>query len=179
MIFLTLIIFSLNIQNDKSENDSRILCLRVKMPFRYRLQKILEIRIRKKEEQLQVVIKAQEEVNRIELLIIENLKQIETLNQQRKTAEPMMFEYYDNFIKHLWKEDERLQQEKQEAIVRIKEQEVNVLEKHKENQREIYIKEEKARELKELNEIGSQKFFIRKREQQEEQELLELLEKQE
>ena len=120
--------------------------------------------------------------------MIENLKQIETLNQQRKTAEPMMFEYYDNFVKHLWKEDERLQQEKQEAIdnlnkekdiLRIKEQEVNVLEKHKENQKEIYIKEEKARELKELNEIGSQKFFIRKREQQEEQELLELLEKQE
>ncbi len=188
MIFLTLIIFSLNNQNDKSENDNRKLCLRVKMPFRYRLQKILEIRIRKKEEQLQVVIKAQEEVRRIELLIIENLKQIETLNQQRKTAEPMMFEYYDNFIKHLWKEDERLQQEKQEAIenlekekeiLKIKEQEVNVLEKHKENQREIYIKEEKARELKELNEIGSQKFFIRKREQEEEQELLELMEKQE
>lgn len=156
------------------------------MPFRYRLQKILEIRIRKKEEQLQVVIKAQEEVNRIELLIIENLKQIETSNRQKRTAEPMMFEYYDNFIKHLWEKDEKLQQEKQEAIdnlnkekeiLRIKEQEVNVLEKHKENQKEIYIKEQKALELKELNEIGSQKFFMKKREQQEEQELLELLEK--
>ena len=32
------------------------------------------------------------------------------------------------------------------------------------NQKEIYIKEQKALELKELNEIGSQKFFIRKRE---------------
>ena len=188
MIFLTLIFFSLNKQNDKSEDDNRILYLRVKMPFRYRLQKILEIRIRKKEEQLQVVIKAQEEVRRIELLILENLKQIETLSQQKRSADPMMFDQYDKYIKHLWEKDKKLQEEKQEAIdnlnkekeiLKIKEQEVNVLEKHKENQKEIYIKEQKALELKELNEIGSQKFFIRKREEQEELELQELLEKQE
>ena len=39
------------------------------MPFRYRLQKVIEFRIRKKEEQLQIVIKAQAEVARIEGLI--------------------------------------------------------------------------------------------------------------
>ena len=157
------------------------------MPFRYRLQKILEIRIRKKEEQLQVVIKAQEEVNRIELLIIKNLEEIKSLTQQMRTADPMMYEQYDKFIKHLWEEDKKLQQQKQEAIealnrekeiLKIKEQEVNVLEKHKEHQKEDYIKEQKALELKQLNEIGSQKFFIKNREQQEEQELLEYLEKQ-
>ena len=157
------------------------------MPFRYRLQKILEIRIRKKEEQLQVVIKAQEEVQRIELLIIQNLEQIKTLNQQMRTADPMMYEQYDKFIKHLWEEDEKLQLQKQEAIkalerekeiLKIREQEVNVLEKHKEHQKEDYIKEQKALELKELNEIGSQKFFIKNREIQEEQELLEYLENQ-
>lgn len=158
------------------------------MPFRYRLQKILEIRIRKKEEQLQVVIKAQEEVRRIELLILENLEQIQKLTREMRTADPMMYEQYDKFIKHLWEEDKKLQIQKQEAIevlekekeiLRIKEQEVNVLEKHKEHQKEDYIKEEKARELKELNEIGSQKFFIKNREAREEQELLEYLEKQE
>ena len=158
------------------------------MPFRYRLQKILEIRIRKKEEQLQVVIKAQEEVRRIELLILENLEQIQKLTREMRQADPMMFEQYDKFIKHLWEEDKKLQIQKQEAIealekekeiLRIKEQEVNVLEKHKEHQKEDYIKEEKARELKELNEIGSQKFFIKNREIKEEQELLEYLEMQE
>lgn len=158
------------------------------MPFRYKLQKILEIRIRKKEEQLQVVIKAQEEVRRIELLILENLEQIQKLTREMRTADPMMYEQYDKFIKHLWEEDKKLQIQKQEAIealekekeiLRIKEQEVNVLEKHKEHQKEDYIKEEKARELKELNEIGSQKFFIKNREIREEQELLEYLEKQE
>lgn len=157
------------------------------MPFRYRLQKILEIRIRKKEEQLQVVIKAQEEVNRIELLIIQNLEQIEKLTQEMRQANPMMYDQYDKFIKHLWDEDKKLQIQKQEAIetlekekeiLKIKEQEVNVLEKHKEHQKEDYIKEQKAIELKELNEIGSQKFFIRNRELQEEQELLDYLENQ-
>ena len=158
------------------------------MPFRYRLQKILEIRIRKKEEQLQVVIKAQEEVNRIEFLILKNREQIETSTQQMRSSDPMMYDQFDKFIKHLWKEDEKLQQQKQEAIENlekekailiIKEQEVNVLEKHKENQKEEYIKEEKAKQLKELNEIGSQKFFIRQKEEKEELELLESLEKQE
>jgi len=157
------------------------------MPFRYRLQKILEIRIRKRDEQIQVVIKAQEEVNRIELLIIKNLEEIKSLTQQMRTADPMMYEQYDKFIKHLWDEDKKLQVQKQEAIqalerekeiLKTKEQEVNVLEKHKEHQKEEYIKEEKALELKQLNEIGSQKFFIKNREKQEEQELLEYLEKQ-
>ena len=157
------------------------------MPFRYKLQKILEIRIRKKEEQLQVVIKAQEEVRRIELLILENLEQIQKLTREMRTADPMMYEQYDKFIKHLWDEDKKLQLQKQEAIealerekeiLEIKEQEVNVLEKHKEHQKEDYIKEQKAKELKELNEIGSQKFFIKNREKIEEEELLEYLENQ-
>ena len=157
------------------------------MPFRYRLQKILEIRIRRKEEQLQVVIKAQEEVNRIELLIIQNLDLIKKTTQEMRSANPMMFEQYDKYIKHLWEEDEKLKVQKEEAIkvlenekeiLKVREQEVNVLEKHKEHQKENYIKEQKALELKELNEIGSQKFFIKSREQQEEQELLEYLENQ-
>ena len=158
------------------------------MPFRYRLQKILEIRIRKKEEQLQAVIKAQEEVNRIEYLILENLKEIDKLKKEMRQANPLMFERYDTFIKHLWKKDEQLQEEKRIAIenlekekelLREREKEVNVLEKHKEHKREIYIQEEKARELKELNEIGSQKHFLNQREAKEELEMLEMLEAQE
>ena len=141
------------------------------------MQKILEIRIRKKDEQLQVVIKAQEEVDRIELLIIKNLEQIKSLTEQMHSANPLMYDQYDKFIKHLWEEDEKLKQQKKEALenlekekelLKIREQEVNVLEKHKEHQKEDYIKEQKALELKQLNEIGSQKFFIRNREKQEE-----------
>ena len=46
------------------------------MPFQYRLQKFLEIRIRKKEEQLEVVQKCQKEVMRIEGLIEANNQNI-------------------------------------------------------------------------------------------------------
>lgn len=150
------------------------------MPFRYRMQKILEIRIRKKEQQLQAVLKAQQEVNRIELLIIENLEQIKNLQEQRRTINPMMYESYDKFLKHLWEEDEKLQNQKQEAqivlekekeLLKLREQEVNVLEKHKEHQKEEYLKEQKALEIKELNEVGSQKFFIKNREIKEQQEI--------
>ena len=147
------------------------------------MQKILEIRIRKKEEQMQAVIRAQNEVNRIELLIIKNLEQIKEMTTQMRSADPMMFERYDTYIKHLWEEDEKLKAQKQEAVevlekekelLKQREQEVNVLEKHKEHQKEDYIKEQKALEIKELNEIGSQKAFIKNKEKREETELEEL-----
>ena len=48
------------------------------MPFRYRLQKILDFRIRKKEEQLQVVRNAQALVLKIEGLIERNNQQEQT-----------------------------------------------------------------------------------------------------
>ena len=155
------------------------------MPFRYRLQKFLEIRIRKKEEQLQEVIKAQSEVDRIELLIIKNNKDIQDTRLNMRKSDPMMYEGFDNFLKHLYEIGEQLELEKQEAIkkleeekekLREREKEVNVLEKHKEHKREEYLQEQKALELKQLNEIGAQKHFAKTREKQEEEMLDELRE---
>ena len=48
------------------------------MPFRYRLQKVLEFRIRKKEEQLLVVQKAQQAVFEAEENIRKNEEEIRT-----------------------------------------------------------------------------------------------------
>ncbi len=155
------------------------------MPFRYRLQKFLEIRIRKKEEQLQEVIKAQSEVDRIELLIIKNNKDIQDTRVNMRKSDPMMYEGFDNFLKHLYEIGEQLELEKQEAIkkleeekekLREREKEVNVLEKHKEHKREEYLQEQKALELKQLNEIGAQKHFAKTQEKQEEEMLDELRE---
>lgn len=155
------------------------------MPFRYRLQKFLEIRIRKKEEQLQEVIKAQSEVDRIELSIIKNNKDIQDTRVNMRKSDPMMYEGFDNFLKHLYEIGEQLELEKQEAIkkleeekekLREREKEVNVLEKHKEHKREEYLQEQKALELKQLNEIGAQKHFAKTREKQEEEMLNELRE---
>ena len=154
------------------------------MPFRYRLQKVLDFRIRKKEAQLLVVQKAQQAVYEAEERIRQNEAEIAQTIQNKKTADFRMMEYYDNYLDHLWDKAEVLEQERQkvQAILdegkqkRVKcEQEVKVVEKHKEKQRELYIEEEKAAELKQFSEIGVQRFFIQSREAQEEQELEEEL----
>ena len=151
------------------------------MPFRYRLQKILDFRIRKKEEQLLVVQKAQQAVYLAEQKIRENEEEIQQTIQNKKTADFRMMEYYDKYLHHLWDkadaleaERQRLQaildEEKQKLIKR--EQEVKVLEKHKEKQKEAYLEEEKAKELRQFSEIGVQRFFLQAREAAEEEEAL-------
>ena len=154
------------------------------MPFNYRLQKFLEIRIRKKEEQLAVVQECQKEVMRIEGLINENNKNIQDTRINMRKSDPRMYDGFDKFLKHLYEEGEKLEQKRQEAldilhkeeeILRQREMEVDVLDKHKEHKKEEYLYEEKMRELKTLNEIGSQKHFMKSRENASEEELEEIL----
>ena len=143
------------------------------MPFRYRLQKILDFRIRKKEEQLQNVRNAQALVLKIEGLIDRNNKEIAAT----------MYEAYDNYLKHLYVKGENLEADRQKAQEALDEEKdklrelekaVKVLEKHKEHSKEAYIEEEKKAELKQLSEVAIQKYFAKTRQQQEE-ELQELL----
>ena len=152
------------------------------MPFRYRLESILKVRIRKKEAQLIEVQKALQAVYEAEERIRQNEAEIQQTIQNKKTADFRMMEYYDNYLHHLWDKAEVLEQEKkrlqaileeeQQKLVKC-EQEVKVIEKHKEKQREAYIEEEKKQELKQFSEIGVQRFFIHSKEELEEQELLE------
>ena len=154
------------------------------MPFRYRLQKVLDFRIRKKEAQLLVVQKAQQEVFKAEERIRQNEAEIQQTIKDKKQADFRMMEYYDNYLHHLWDKADVLEQERQrvqqildqenQKLVQY-EQEVKVVEKHKEKQREAYLEEEKAIELKQFSEIGVQRFFIRSREEEEERELEEQL----
>ena len=156
------------------------------MPFRYRLESILKVRIRKKEAQLVVVQKAQQAVLEAEERIRQNEAEIQQTIQNKKTADFKMMEYYDNYLHHLWDKAEALEQERQrlqaildeekQKLVKC-EQEVKVVEKHKEKQKEAYLEEEKKAELKQFSEIGVQRFFIHNQESKEEQELLEELEK--
>ena len=148
------------------------------MPFVYRLQKILDFRIRKKEEQLLVVQKAQQEVYLAEQKIRENEAEIQQTVETRKTADYRMMEYYDKYLHHLWDKADALEAEKRrlEAILEeekqklIKlEQGVKVLEKHKEKQKEAYLEEQKAIELRQFSEIGVQRFFLQSREREEEE----------
>ncbi len=150
------------------------------MPFNYRLQKFLEIRIRKKEEQLAVVQECQKEVVRIENLIKENNANIQNTRINMRKSDPRMYDGFDKFLKHLYEIGEKLESKRQEAlealrkeeeILREREKEVDVLEKHKEHKKEEYLYEQKMLELKTLNEIGSQKHFMRTREEAAEAEI--------
>lgn len=156
------------------------------MPFKYRLESILKLRIRKKEAQLLVVQKAQQAVFEAEERIRQNEEEIQQTIQNKKTADFKMMEYYDKYLHHLWDKAEVLEQERkrlQDILDEEKrklvqcEQEVKVIEKHKEKQKEAYIEEEKKAELKQFSEIGVQRFFIQTKEKEEELELQELLTK--
>lgn len=149
------------------------------MPFRYRLQKILEFRIRKKEEQLQEVRKAQALVLKIEGLIERNNKEISQTRINMRQADFTMYEAYDNFLKHLYIKGENLETDRQNALdaleiekdkLRKLEQAVKVLEKHKERAKEVYLEEEKAEELKRLSEVAVQRHFAKTRDSKEEEE---------
>lgn len=153
------------------------------MPFRYRLQKILDFRIRKKEEQLQNVRNAQAMVLKIEGLIERNNQEISSTRVNMRQADFSMYEAFDNYLKHLYIKGENLEvdrQKAQEALdeekdkLRELEKAVKVLEKHKEHSREAYLEEEKQAELKRLSEVAIQKYFAKTRDQQEE-ELAELM----
>lgn len=157
------------------------------MPFRYRLQKVLEFRIRKKEEQLNIVQKAQQAVYIAEENIRKNEEEIRTTKQNMRQADPMMYETYDKYLLHLWDKAEKLEEIRVEAQRKLDEEKVKlikleqgvkVLEKHKEKHREAYIAEEKAAELKQYSELGVTRFFRQSQEklEEEEEEILKKLE---
>lgn len=148
------------------------------MPFRYRLQKVLDFRINQKEEQRMRVQKAQQAVYKAQQDIDNNNQLIVETKQGMRAADPSMYDYYDKYLKHLWQEAERLEQVRQELqrlldielqkLVKC-EQNVKVLEKHKEKNKEFYLEEEKKEELKQFSELGVTRFFRKKQEQQIEQ----------
>jgi len=144
------------------------------MPFRYRLQKVLDFRINQKEEQKTRVQRAQQAVIQAENDIKKNNQDILDTKQGMRSADPMMYETYDKFLEHLWQKAEELELKRQELQKKLDEevqklvkceQAVKVLEKHKEKNKEQYLAEEKAAELKQFSELGVTRFFKKKQEQ--------------
>jgi flagellar biosynthesis chaperone FliJ len=158
------------------------------MPFIYRLQKILDFRIRKKEEQLMAVHNAQKALATAEENIKQNNTEIELTKRHQKQADTLMMEAYDKFLHHLWKKAKTLEEIKQEKFLKLQEEiqklielekAVKVLEKHKEKTKEIYLEEEKKVELKRLAEIGVQRHFQQSRQKKEDEKILEEIKKME
>ncbi len=138
------------------------------MPFRYRLQKVLDFRENQKEEQRIQVQKAQKAVYKAEEDIKANNQAIIDTKEGMRGANPMMYEAYDNYLQHLWQKAEELEAIKVELQKKLDieleklvkcEQAVKVLEKHKEKSKEQFIQEEKAAELKQFSELGVTRFF--------------------
>ena len=82
------------------------------MPFRYRLDKVLNYRMNKRDEQLEVVKLAQMEVLKIENEIEKNNQTISKTSEDMRHAQHIMLEAYDNFLQHLYKVGEELEQKK-------------------------------------------------------------------
>ncbi len=147
----------------------------VNMPFHYRLQKILNYRENQREEQRLRVQKAQHAVNEAEENIRKNNQAINDTKNGMRTADPSLYEYYDKYLKHLYEEGEKLEQIRQQLqeildeelkkLVKC-EQNVKVLEKHKDKNKEIFIQEEKNEELKRFSELGVTRFHRNKIENQ-------------
>ena len=138
------------------------------MPFRYRLQKVLDFRENQKEEQRIQVQKAQKAVYKAEEDIKANNQAIIDTKEGMRGANPMMYEAYDNYLQHLWQKAEELEAIKVELQKKLDieleklvkcEQAVKVLEKHKQKSKEQFIQEEKAAELKQFSELGVTRFF--------------------
>lgn len=126
-----------------------------------------------------VVQKAQQEVLIAEENIRKNEQEILDTKTNMRQADPMMYDTYDKYLIHLWEKAEQLEQIRLEAQKRLDEevhklvlleQAVKVLEKHKERNKEAYIAEEKAAELKNFSELGVQRYFHQSVEKQEEEE---------
>ncbi len=149
------------------------------MPFRYRLQKVLDFRIKKKEEQLQEVLKAKNEVDLAQQAVDKNNREISGVIQtMRSSTDYRMMDAYDKYLKHLYVKGEELERLKQDALDKLEEEkqklverekEVKVLEKHKEKAKEAYREEEKQIENKMLSEVAVQKYFQRTRTKKEEE----------
>lgn len=154
------------------------------MPFVYRLQKILDFRIRKKEEQLLAVQRAQRDLAVAKQNILRNNQEIDITKENQRKADALMMESYDKYLHHLWEKGKSLEIVKQEKerilqaeIYKLVELEkaVKVLEKHKEKNKEVYLEEEKKAELKMLSEIGVQRHFQHTQQKIEEEKIMKLL----
>lgn len=148
------------------------------MPFKYRLDKVLKYRIQRRDEQLNVVVLAQREVQRIQAEIDKNKNSVALLRKTIRSAHHTLMENYDIYIKHLDEIIAQLEIQKQEAIDILNkekekleeyEKEVKVLEKHREKLLEQYKEEEKKAEMKILNEVAGQKHYAKTQERIKEQ----------
>jgi flagellar protein FliJ len=136
--------------------------------FIYRLQKILDLRERKKKQQEQRVLEAQAAVKLAEQALEAHHDKARQLAQFMRSAPATMYQGYDDYKPVEKAEEDRLKQDIQLAVDNLEHQkrllikaqaDVEALLKHKDKAREDWLEDEKYREMKQLDEIGGQRYF--------------------
>lgn len=136
--------------------------------FVYRLQKVFELRERKKKEQEQRVIDAQKAVRKVEAAIEEKRKELATVRQHMLTAPHTMMEAHDAYMHLLHQKLEDLRTDLQRANSKLSQErqllikaqaDMEALIKHREKMQEEWREEENRQELKRLDEVAGQRFF--------------------
>jgi flagellar export protein FliJ len=136
--------------------------------FVYRLQKVYELRERKKKEQEQRVIDATKAVRAVEQAIEAKYEERRQVKEQMLSLPTAMMEYSDRFLHHVNQQIDQLNEDLRHAEIRLSEErvllnkahaELEALTKHKEKMEEEWFEEEKRKELKQLDEVASQRYF--------------------
>lgn len=136
--------------------------------FVYRLQKIYELRERRVKQQEQRVIEARRHVQEVEAAIEEKKNEIRLLRQNMLTAPHTLMSSHDDYIHKCHRDLDQLYENLETAKRKLHEEtqllvkyqsELEALEKHKEKSREAWFEEQKRLEMKQLDEVASQRFF--------------------
>jgi flagellar export protein FliJ len=136
--------------------------------FVYRLQKVFELRERRKKEQEQRVVDAQKRVREVEVAIEEKKDEIRDVQKNMLASPHTLMAAHDSFLYHLNGQLEQLHGDlayaqselDYERQLLIKAQaDLEALVKHKEKAREEWLEEEKKLEMKRLDEVAGQRYF--------------------
>jgi flagellar FliJ protein len=136
--------------------------------FVYRLQKVFELRERKKKEQEQRVVDAQKAVRKVEQAIEEKIQERRAVKEHMLSSPGTMMDVADRFMHHLNQQLDELREDLRQAELQLEIErkllnkahaELEALVKHKEKMHEEWFEEEKRQEMKQLDEVASQRYF--------------------
>lgn len=136
--------------------------------FIYRLQKVFELRERKKKQQEQRVADAQKKVREVEMAIEEKKNEIRMIRKNMLSSPHTLMAAHDEFLHHLNQQLDELHEDLRRAqdilahekiLLQKAHSELEALVKHKEKAREEWLEEQKWKEMKMLDEVAGQRYF--------------------
>lgn len=136
--------------------------------FVYRLQKIYELRERRVKEQEQKLIEARRAVQEKQSEIDAKKQEMKLVKENMLQASYLLMGDHDRYLfksnqdlEQLNRElEQRKQRQREEAeLLQQYQADLEALEKHKEKAKEEWQNEQKQKEIKQLDEVATQRFF--------------------